>query len=115
MSVSTQLLFLLTNNGSAWTLSCARIGMRTLSTTWQAASMSQPSVATDIHKPFDVRHNFAAQITFDFVLGFQLFTQGVDIVSSEFITVFGPINTCSIKDFESCSSADAINICQCNI
>ena len=115
MSVSTQLLFLLTNNGSAWTLSCARIGMRTLSTTWQAASMSQPSVATDIHKPFDVRHNLAAQITFDFVLGFQLFTQGVDIVSSEFITVFGPINTCSIKDFESCSSADAINICQCNI
>jgi len=89
--------------------------MRTLATNWQAASMSQPSIATDIHKPLDIAHNLAAQITFDFVLGFQFFTQGVDIVTSEFITIFGPINTCSIKDFESCSSADAINICQCNI
>lgn len=77
--------------------------------------MSQTSVASNIHEALDVGHDFAAQVAFDFVIGFEFFTQGVDIVCSEVITVFGPINTCSIKDFKSCSSADAINICQCDI
>lgn len=115
MSVSTQLLFLLTNNGSAWTLACARIGMRALSPTRQAATMSQPSVATDIHEALDIGYNFPTQIAFHFVVGFKFFTQGVDVVSSEIITVLRPINARRVKDFESCSSADPVNICQCDI
>jgi hypothetical protein len=89
--------------------------MRTLSTAWQAATMPQTPVTTDVHEALDVGHDFAAQVTFDLVIGFKFFTQGVDIVTSEFITIFGPINTCSIKDSESCSSADAINVGQCDI
>gem|GEM_PF-4806801 len=115
LSVSTQLLFLLANNGSAWAFACPRVGVRALTTTGQTASVPQPSVATDIHEPLDVGHDFTAQVAFNLVLSFEFFTQDVDIITSEFITVLGPINTCVIKDLECCSPANAINICQCNI
>ena len=77
--------------------------------------MSQPSVATDIHEALDIGYNFPTQIAFHFVVGFKFFTQGVDVVSSEIITVLRPINARRVKDFESCSSADPVNICQCDI
>ena len=115
MSVSTQLLFLLTNDGSAWTLACARVGVRALSATRQAATMSQASVATDVHEALDIGNDFTTQITLDLVIGLELFAQRVDVVGSEVITVLGPINARRIKDFESCSPADPVNICQCNI
>jgi hypothetical protein len=34
--------------------------MRALTTTWQAAPMSQTSVATDIHQTLDIGHDLTA-------------------------------------------------------
>ncbi len=77
--------------------------------------MSQSSVATNVHEALDVGNDFATQITLDLVIGLKFFAQDVDVVRSEVITVLGPINARRIKDFESCSPADPVNICQCNI
>ena len=115
MCVSNPLFFLLADNGSTWSFTSTRIRVRTLTTTRQAATMAKASVATDIHQPLDIGNDFTPQIALDLVIGFELFAQGVDVVSSEVITVLGPINARRIKDFESCSPADPVNICQCNI
>jgi len=115
MCVSNPLFFLLAYNGSPWALTRTRIGMRTLTTTWQAATVTKTPVTSDIHQALDVGNYFSAKITFDLIVRFKFLTEGVDIISGQIVAVFSPINTGSIKDFESCSSADAINICQCNI
>ncbi len=115
MCVSNPLFFLLADNGSSWALTRARIGMRTLTTTWQAATVTKTPVTSDVHQALDVGNYFSAKITFDLIVRFKLLAEGVDIISGQIVAVFSPIDTGGIKDFESCSSADAINICQCDI
>jgi hypothetical protein len=77
--------------------------------------MSQTPVTTDIHEALDVGHNFTTEVTLYLETGLNLLAQGIDVLGRKVVAVLRPVDTCRVKDFESCSSADPVNICQCNI
>src|SRR4051794_8110621 len=54
--------FLLGNGRLAWTLSSARVGMSSLATHRQGATMSQATIAADVHQPLDIHLDTLAQI-----------------------------------------------------
>src|SRR5215208_3073465 len=58
-------LFLLARDRLGGSLAGAGIGMSSLSTDGQAPPVTQPTIATQIHKPLDIHGHLAPKISFD--------------------------------------------------
>src|ERR1700749_1222210 len=55
-------------------LARARVGVSALAAHWQAAAMTEPTIAAEIHQPLDVDTGLATQIAFDDVVAVDHFT-----------------------------------------
>jgi hypothetical protein len=108
-------LLFLGRRASARAFAGTRIGICALPANRQALSMPIAAVAADIHKPLDVSGDFTAEVTFNFMILFEFFTDLVDLVGGKVINAARPINAGHVKDLERGCPADAINIRQCDI
>ena len=89
--------------------------MGTLTVHRKAATMAQTTVTANIHQTLDVAGNFTAEVTLNLVGSFKLFTDFIHFISRNVINITRPIDAGGIKDFQSRSTADAVNVGQRNI
>src|SRR5271154_7097878 len=68
-------LFLLAGDSLGRALAGSCIGMGTLATHRQAATVTQAPIATEIHQPLDVHGNFASQIALYQIVAVDHFAQ----------------------------------------
>jgi hypothetical protein len=86
--------FLLRNRCASWSLTSSRVCVSTLASYGKRSTVSQPSIATNVHQTFDVHLDPLPEIALDITLRFEhgsypaqlVFTQilysGVDVDSS---------------------------------
>jgi hypothetical protein len=84
--------------------------MRALTVNGQTFSVSESTIAADIHKPLDVAGNFTTEVAFNFVVLFKFLTDLIDFVDGKIINAASPINTGHIKDFQRGSTTYAIDV-----
>ena len=102
--------FLLVGHSLFATLAGASVVLRALSADGQAGTVTDASVAADIHQTLDVHLNFTAQLTFGLVL------LGDD-VTDDLLLVVGPVlhflagfNASLVQDFLRQRPANAVNV-----
>jgi hypothetical protein len=71
--------FLLPNHGTTRTFTGSCVGMGSLTAYRQTATMAKPPVATQVHKPFDVGVDLAAQITLDLIFAVNNLSDVIDL------------------------------------
>lgn len=99
----------LAGNRLLLTLAGTRVGLCTLSTHRQTATMSKTPITTDIHQPFDVKLNFSPQLTFDLVLIFNQLSDGASLIVSPIFGTFIGIDFQSGQDLYCTRSTNAEN------
>jgi hypothetical protein len=55
--------------------------------------MAQPPIRSDIDKPLDVHRDFLSKVTFDFVIPIDRFAQLDDLIFTEILHAYRPIDT----------------------
>jgi hypothetical protein len=110
-----QYLFFLGGGAAARTFSCTRVGMGALTARRQSLSMAQTPVTSYIHKALDAGADFAAQVAFNLVVLLKFLADLVNFLIGEIVYSASPIHTCGIKNFQSRSPTDAVNIGKGNI
>jgi len=112
---SSRLLFALADDGPARSLSSAGVGVCALSANRQTPAMAQPTVASEIHQALDVHGNFGAQIAFDFIMGVDDLSDGVDLGFRENIALGIKVDTRLLQNLLRRRPADTVNIGQSDL
>jgi hypothetical protein len=74
--------------------------------------MSQPSIAAQVHEPFNIHGHFSPQITLDFVIGVNSLPDPCDLVIGQFVRLGAEFHTRFGQDGLGTRAADTINISQ---
>jgi len=77
--------------------------------------MAQPTVASEIHQALDVHGNFGAQIAFDFIMGVDDLSDGVDLGFRENIALGIKVDTRLLQNLLRRRPADTVNIGQSDL
>jgi hypothetical protein len=72
---------------------CPGIGLRPLPSDRKTLTMAQASIRSDIDEPFNVHRYFFPKITFDFVIPIDRFAQLHDLIFTEILHAYRPIDT----------------------
>ena len=81
----------------------------------QAATMTQPSVATDLHEALDVLRNLAVQVTFDGEVLVDVFADLLQIVFGDILDTDVRVNAGLCNDLLGGRVADAVNVGQTDL
>ncbi len=73
----------LARNGLLWSLAGSSVGVSALATNWQTATMAQTLVAADFHFALDVLLHFAAKVTLDAEVAFDVSAEFGDVLVAE--------------------------------
>ena len=60
--------------------------------------MTNATIASDVHKTFDVELNFAAEVTFNLVVGADYFTNFGCLIVGPVLDLDIHVNACLVKD-----------------
>jgi hypothetical protein len=72
--------------------------------------MAQTSIRSDIDEPFNVHRYFFAEITFDFVIPIDRFAQLDDLIFTEILHAYRPIDTGLAQDMRRGHTSNTKNV-----
>src|SRR6516165_5803158 len=105
-------LFLLAGDRLSRPLAGARIGVGPLPTDWQAAAVTQPSIAAEIHQPLDIHCDFTSQVALDYVVAVDHFAKLQHFLVSQLRHPAGLGYRHFLHDFLGFGRANAVDILQ---
>jgi hypothetical protein len=77
--------------------------------------MAQTSIRADIDKPFNVHRNFFTEIAFDFMIPIDRFAQLDDLIFTEILHAYRPIDPGLAEDMGRCPPSNTKNVGQPHI
>src|SRR6185503_4283066 len=101
---------LLRDGGPARPLAGARVGVGSLSTNRQSATMTQAAISADVHQALDIHLDALAQVAFDFALGFQDGTNSAEIVLCQISNPGIDIDICFLENRRRTGSANSVDV-----
>ncbi len=107
--------FLLAGNCLALAFARAGVCPGALTTDGQTPSMAQTAITSDIHQPFDIHLDFAAQGAFHFVLGSDDTADFCDLIIVEIADLLVEINLRLPKNIARGRVTETVNICQTDL
>ncbi len=90
----------------------SRIRAGPLTVNRQSPPVAKPAVTPDIHEPFDVHLGFAAQSSFDLVIGCDDRSDFCNFLVAQFGDLLAPVHSRLIENFAGCGISDAVDIRQ---
>src|SRR5437867_6445710 len=112
-AMTTSQLFLQSRSGFTRTFAGAGVGPCTLATHWQATTMTETTIATDVHQALDVHRGFTTQIALDGEQG-NLVTNFFQIAVSQIFDFFCVSDIACFADFASACATYAKDCSQAN-
>src|SRR5574344_600364 len=111
---NSQFLFLQGHGAFARALAGTCIGTSALTAHRQTATMTETTVATNVHQTLDVHGGFTTQIAFQ-SHAIELITDLFQIRIGQFLDFFRVINATRFANFAGCRATDAINSSQADL
>jgi hypothetical protein len=108
--VAQRNLFLLSGDRSRWSLSGPGIGVCALPAYREALAVTQSTIATEIHQPFDARRDLSSQVALDGIVSVDHFAHTQNFVVGQLM--HSPLrgDADSVAYLSSLSPTDAINV-----
>src|ERR1700722_18128691 len=96
-------------------LAGARVGLRALTVNRQAATMPQALVAADLDLAADIGLHFAAQVTFDLVVGLDPIPELDHVFIAQLVHPGVAADASGLQRLERAGPADAVDVGKCDL